>query len=201
MPSRLSALWGREKAKLTHGIRRSFLAAIGEIVVYTGALEAGIDMAIAAILAVSGGAVAAMTIGIGTQSRLDMLQGLAETSVKSKRRRETLLGLIADIRGVQTERNFVVHAHWLIGDTGSIEGHVGRRNRAGWRHEAWSLEQFKKLADHLSEVNGELLRWSFGSGKFQRMHLEWHERYFLSPHPTLRARARKRKRRARSSST
>ena len=113
MPSGLSALWGREKARLAHSIKKEFLAAIGEIVVYAGALEVGVDMAISVVLKMPIGAQAAMTIGIGMQYRLDMLQGLAETSVRSTPRRETLLKLIAAIRTAEADRNFIVHAHWL----------------------------------------------------------------------------------------
>jgi hypothetical protein len=180
------------RSRLLTSLRPEYLAAIGEIITLWGALEVAIDQAIQRILRSPVGTLEAVTLGLNIQFRLDMLQGLAETTIHGREAHESLLRLIAEIRTSDADRNFIVHALWVQGEK-DIAGGVGRRNKPGYRGETWDLTKLRAIALTASELNGELLNWTYHT-PFRRKHVAWTERRLLLPLQNLRKPARARKR-------
>jgi hypothetical protein len=148
----------RQPYKLLHPIDSKSLQAIGRVAVYWGILEMTVDNVIAGTLDVSTDAVDAMIVGIGFQFRLTMLDGLSETIFDHKRRAE-LKAIIADIRAVSPERNFIMHAAWL-GEGEEMQGHVLRRNKERARVENWNSAKIESIATEINDVTARLVGWN-----------------------------------------
>jgi hypothetical protein len=181
----------KQTYQLASGVDDKYLTEIGRIVVAWGLLETWIDQAIFKILGLHSGASAAITIGIGVQFRLEMLVGLATTSIHGKRNRETLLAIIKAIRAVETERNFVVHAMWM-GQGETITGYIGKKNVPGHRLETWGVDKFKAIGEKITDVTSRLLTFTLDETVKRRRGL-WRETLSELPpkNPGKSPRARK----------
>ncbi len=178
----------RIRMKLIRPLPDEHLKAIARVIINWSGLDVSVDLAISKILRVHDGAQAAVTIGIGLPYKLDMLEGLALTSLHTGPIRDELLEIIADIRRVQADRNFIAHAHWAKSSGRErVYGYLGRKNTQGYRAEQWTADQILKIASGIIEIESRLLTWATYR-KPRRKHVPWRER-LASPTPKNRRKA------------
>ena len=157
------------------GLPTAHLTAIGRAIAYFSGLDVTLDVAISRLLNVKSGAHAAITVGFGTESKVDLLESLAETTLAHGPARKEILALASRIRSAIADRNFIAHAHWLDGGGAKIDGYLGKRNKTGYRQESWDAEKIEGIAREFNRIEGDLLEWYFRK-TLKRKHVSWHDR-------------------------
>jgi hypothetical protein len=113
-----------------------------------------VDATISAILGLNERSSFAVLVGISLPFRLDMLSNLIGL-VKNHEAQAELSIIIAEIRILQPERNFVLHAVWM-GEGKTMHGHMFKNNKAKVRQEKWGAKEIGAIADRINAVTGRL---------------------------------------------
>ena len=180
-----------QSCKLIREMPDAHLRAIGEVIVHFAGMDLTVDMAIGKILKVHVGAETAVTVGIGLPFKLDMLEGLALTTLSTGPIRQELLDIISEIRIVQQDRNFIAHAHWIpeSKDDEKVLGTQGKKNALGYRSETWSADDITRIAERINQLEGMLLGWIFNR-RPRRRETAWHKRRPAQPQKGSKRNAR-----------
>lgn len=165
-------------ARVVRAIPTAHLAAIGRTVTNFSGLDVAVDRAISRLLNVHSGAHSAITVGFGTESKLDLMESLAETTLAHGPARKEILSIASDIRAALSDRNFIAHAHWMGGgvSASTIFGYLGKRNKAGVRQASWKAEEIEAIAQHFNDLEGRLIHWSYRK-VLRKKPVAWHERH------------------------
>jgi hypothetical protein len=140
-------------------INSDILAGIGAVTVAWGGIETLVNQAIGRTLRLSLKEEAAVTTGILLKTRMEMLQDAIKAARMGNVRRVEINSIIAGIKGVQGDRNFLSHALWMRDGYDHVKGYVGRRNVAGYRLERWNEQDLLSLAHRITKLEERLFWW------------------------------------------
>ena len=148
--------------------------AIGRAIAYFSGLDVTLDVAISRLLNVKSGAHAAITVGFGTESKVDLLESLADyPGPRPGKKRNPSPGQSHPVS--DCDRNFIAHAHCSTGAAQKSTAISVSETKLDIGRDSWDAEKIEGIAREFNRIEGDLLEWYFRK-TLKRKHVSWHDR-------------------------